>query len=495
MKRLLAAALLAASTLAHAQVSTVEWHLTDVQGKDLGTYASQTACDAAAKAKTASNATATYTCPRMVKVVGKIVTPTIGTVTVAFTPDMATDFLNPERGFIVSPVASNMTVPILTRFVDYWNVRLFRYTIELAPYVGSALPQSFLDDLNTQFAAGRAAGVKFIVQTEYTSSVSGADAPLATVLQHISQLKPVLAQNADVIPFIVAGYIGVWGEWNTSTNDLLTDANKATIQAALLANTPASTVVQFRRPDDISIWYPGNPAGAAAARVGLHNDCYMANDTDAHTYTGLTDPLRDYIKKMSEVSVVGGETCENVSNPEQMRLTCAQALSEHAAYHMTWLSKGYAPTFINSWRAGGCLDQISRMLGYRLQLDKITHPASVAAGQVLIASIDLRNVGWAKLFSKRPLVLSMVQGSTVYSAVSTVLLSSLPSQAASSTTLSVSITVPAGAPKGDYQLQLSAPDIYPTTAGNAAFSIQFANTGAYDATTGRFATGTKVAVQ
>ena len=193
-----------------------------------------------------------------------------------------------------------MTVATLTHFVDYWHVRLFNYEIDLSSYRNSAIPQSFLDGLNTQFAAARASGVKLIVQSKYNNDMSGTDAPISLVLQHISQLKPVLAQNADVIPFVKAGYIGPWGEWSGSTNGLDSDANKLAIKNALLANTPSTTIVHFRRPEDINLWYPNNPAAAAAARVGHHNDCYMANDTDASTFSGLNDPLRDYAKTLTQ---------------------------------------------------------------------------------------------------------------------------------------------------------------------------------------------------
>ena len=59
-----------------------------------------------------------------------------------------------------------MTVSALSNFVNQWNTRLFVYRIHLDNYRSSALPQSFLDTLNSRFAAGRAAGVKFIVHSD-----------------------------------------------------------------------------------------------------------------------------------------------------------------------------------------------------------------------------------------------------------------------------------------------------------------------------------------
>ena len=391
-----------------------------------------------------------------------------------------------------------MTVSALSNFVTQWNTRLFMYRIPLDNYRSSTLPQSFLDTLNSRFAAGRAAGVKFIVIATYNYDSSGVDAPIDLALQHITQLKPVLAQNADVIPFMKAGFIGAYGEWWGSTNGLDSDAHRTAIKDALMANTPATTIVHFTASRDFARWYPNNPAGAAAARLGFHNDCYLANDTDAHQFTALDDPMRDYVKTMAHDSGFGGETCQGVSNPEQRRLSCAQALSENAAYHLTWLNKSYSPIFIDSWKSGGCLSEISRLMGYRLQLDSVTHSSVANKGSTATVTVSLRNVGWARMFSKRPLVVTLrhkTSGATIAGSggnLSTV-------AAGSSAQIAVNVSIPSGAAAGDYEVQISAPDIWSTTARDARFAVRFANadTGAqvWDNATGRLSSGTTLTVQ
>ncbi len=408
------------------------------------------------------------------------------------------NFLNPERGWYVAVKDSEMTVSALTSFVNEWNTRLFRYRIPLDNYRSSALPQSFLDTLNARFAAGRAAGVKFIVQASYNADDSGVDAPISLVLQHIAQLKPVLAQNADVIPFMKAGFIGAYGEWWGSTNGLESDANRTAIKDALLANTPATMIVHFTASKDFAKWHPNNPRGAAAARVGFHNDCYMANDTDAHQFSGLNDPMRDYVKTMTQDSGFGGETCDNVPNPEQRRLTCAQALSEGAAYHLTWLNQYYSQVFVNSWKSGGCFTEISRSMGYRLQLDGVNHSTVASKGTTATVTVNLRNVGWARMFSKRPLVVTLrhkASGATIAGSGGD--LSSVA--AGASTQVAVNVSIPAGAAAGEYEVQIGAPDIWSTTASDARFAVRFANadTGAqtWNATAARLTSGTTLTVQ
>ena len=420
------------------------------------------------------------------------------TTSATFTSSSA-NFPNPERGWYVSPKDGEMTASTLSSFVNDWNTRLFLYRIPLDNYRSSALPQSFLDTLNTRFAAGRAAGVKFIVQATYNYDSSGSDAPLSLVLQHIAQLKPVLAQNADVIPFMKAGFVGAYGEWWGSTNGLdASDSSRAAIKDALLANTPASTIVHFTASSDFAKWYPNAPSTAASARVGFHNDCYLANDTDAHQFAGLSDPMRDYVKTMTQNTGFGGETCDNVSNPEQRRISCAQAISEGAAYHQTWLNAGYAQVFIDSWKSGGCYSQIGSLMGYRLQLDSVNHVTTAARGTTIAVNVNLRNVGWARMFSKRPLVVTLRNKST--GATITGSAGDLSSvSAGASAQIAVNVSIPSGAAVGNYDVQISAPDIWSTTASDARFAVRFGNADsgsqAWDASTGRFTTATTLSVQ
>jgi hypothetical protein len=296
-----------------------------------------------------------------------------------------------------------------------------------------------------------------------------------------------------------AGFIGAYGEWWGSTNGLdASDSSRAAVKDALLANTPSTTIVHFTASSDFAKWFPSNPTGAAAARMGFQNDCFLANDTDAHQFTGLTDPMRNYIKTMTQNSAFGGETCDNVSNPEQRRITCAQALSENAAYHLTWLNAGYAQVFLDSWKSGGCYSQVSRSMGYRLQLDGASHVTTAAKGSTVAVNVNLHNVGWARMFSKRPLVVTLRNKST--GATITGSAGDLSTVAAgASAQFAVNVSIPSGATAGTYDVQISAPDIWSTTAADARYAVRFANADSgsqlWDATNARFTAGTTLSVQ
>ena len=120
------------------------------------------------------------------------------------------------------------------------------------------------------------------------------------------------------------------------------------------------------------------------------------------------------------------------------------------------------------------MSEISRLMGYRLQLDSVTHSSVANKGSTATVTVSLRNVGWARMFSKRPLVVTLrhkTSGATIAGSggnLSTV-------AAGSSAQIAVNVSIPSGAAAGDYEVQISAPDIWSTTARDARFAVRFAN--------------------
>ena len=98
------------------------------------------------------------------------------------------------------------------------------------------------------------------------------------------------------------------------------------------------------------------------ARIGLHNDCFLADDTDVGTYPD-GEPQRSYIRQLSAVTPFGGETCQP-PDPAQARNSCADILREGAEYHVSYLGEDYyTPTFHDTWAAQGCLGTVHTRLG------------------------------------------------------------------------------------------------------------------------------------
>jgi hypothetical protein len=392
------------------------------------------------------------------------------------------DFPNPERGFYSGAGTDFATAFDVLSVRDSYSrgYRLVVAKINLASYRTSDLPATWLADLSKNFAAVRKEGIKVTLLFGYDFSAAGNDATAAQIKRHLEQLQPVLQEHADIIPYMRAGFIGAWGEWHSSkagnscifnsgtTSCTTADANRLIVRDALLANVPATTQIGFRSPKDLQAWYP---SPTQQSRAGLHNDAFLSNDTDSGTYLAPAD--RPYIQALSAHTALGGETLQGDSTA---RNTCADIQAEGLQYHLAWLNADYDPLILNAWKAGGCYSQVSRSLGYRLQLDSVTHPQTAARGSSTAVQLGLRNIGWARLFSARPLVVTLVHSTSGASiTASGGNLQTLPAQASSTTPITVSVAIPAAAQPGDYDLVVSAPDIYTTTATDARFSVRFAN--------------------
>jgi hypothetical protein len=305
--------------------------------------------------------------------------------------------------------------------------------------------------------------VKMIVRFAYTAE-SDADAPPARVLKHIKQLGPILTANADVITVIQAGLIGRWGEWYYTQN-VTSEKDRQRVLTALLAATPASVPVQVRTPQ-----YKRKYA-ATNTRVGIHNDCFLAGDDDYGTYTGDD---RAWLAKQGATTLVGGETCD-VSE----RSGWANARTEMAAYHWTYLNPSFNTDVLNSWGADG-LAEASRKLGYRIRLVSATLPANTKPSVTVTAQLTLLNEGYAPTVANRPVRLLLISGTSTQTV--TVPADTRTWAPGKTVKLSVAFTAPKRA--GAYRLALALPDPSPRLAANPAYAIRLANPGTWSAADG-----------
>ncbi len=225
----------------------------------------------------------------------------------------ATDasLLNPERGFFTP---YELPSPAGFSSVRITGNTLVHLNIYLSDHRESDLPEELLNGLQTNFEDIREAGVKAIIRFAYNQGPypdSEPDASKSQILRHIRQLTPLLQNNADVIAWVEAGFIGAWGEWHTSTNGLDNIQDKREILNAVLAAIP-TRFVQVRYPANIIEMYP-NPEDAAAARVAHHNDCFLSSETDVGTYerNGENTIKRDqaYLAELTRFTPMSGETC------------------------------------------------------------------------------------------------------------------------------------------------------------------------------------------
>jgi hypothetical protein len=393
-------------------------------------------------------------------------------VTTFHYPHATEVILNPERGFMVDIdlVSGRELSPVRAggHTLAYAGVRLDAYRHDV-------LPESLLDDLRDGFAAVRNAGIKVVLRFVYNHAADGADAPKDRILVHIAQLQPVLQENADVIAVMDAGFIGAWGEWHSSTHGLDNVRDRGDVLWQILAALPATRSVTVRSPLYKAAAY-GEALdedrafdGSHPARVGHHNSCFLASDTDLGTYTEPIDRWKDYVAQEGRFTPVGGETCL-LAPP---RSDCETALEELRRLHWSFLNALYHEKVLATWRMQGCYDEIARDLGYRLELASVTVDEKVPAGGILHLTVHLANTGYAAMFNARPVYVTI--GDWRYQTE----IDPRRWEPGRPVTFRVAVPIPADTAPGMHRLGLWLPDADPrlrTPELDPLYSVRFANT-------------------
>jgi hypothetical protein len=235
------------------------------------------------------------------------------------------NFPNPERGFYHA--MSNLDYNTLRSFREegitliYWDFKLDDFKDkEIAPW--------YLRKMEADFATMRRAGVKAVIRFSYTekSTPPYGDAPINIVLMHIRQVKPVLMANSDVILVVQAGFIGAWGEWYYTDYYATSPGHineeqwgwRRAIVDSLLGAVSENRMVQLRTPNykkhvlQMDEYIPVNEEeafnGSAISRIGHHNDCFVASNSDYGTYQDTTVE-KPYLAEDTKFTMIGGETC------------------------------------------------------------------------------------------------------------------------------------------------------------------------------------------
>jgi hypothetical protein len=404
---------------------------------------------------------------------------------VSFAPDSSI-FSNPERGFYSA-------VELLEEKSFSWVLArkhtLIHSYVRLDDWRNATLPSSLLSDIDAKMDLVRASGLKLILRFAYNFGPypdSDPDASKTRILEHIAQLTPTLQKNADAIAVVQAGFIGAWGEWHTSTNDLLDDPkDRRDILEALLGALPPERSVVIRYPaykkemyggplDGSSAW-----SGSFAARTGHHNDCFLSSKTDVGTYPdGQQELWKEYLAQDNLHVPMGGETCA-VYAPGT---ACAPALKEMERLHYTFLNQDYHEDVVQGWESGGCKAEMDRRLGYRLTLVNAELPPALRPGGSFQLRVRLKNDGWAAPMNPRPARLVLTSGAKRASVEipESDVRRWLPGQ---EITLEVRVRIPASWPEGAAQWALALPD--PSALGaDPRYAIRLASSGVWDESTG-----------
>jgi hypothetical protein len=472
-----------------------------------------------------------------------------GNINIAYT-ESAEDFPNPERGFYRYSQVHSSNYKVLneaelkgyrtSQSIQNANYKVistlvFRYYI-LDDVINQAISASFLINIKKDFDAARAAGVKIIPRFVYTTNAKAGncpegficpaygDAPKSIILNHIAQLKSVLHENADVIACVQLGFIGTWGEQyytdffgdassNGSQGNKLTDNNwkdRIEVVKAMLDAVPADRMIQLRYPQIKQRYLYGinsqiNSAPLIdskafnetdIARLGYHNDCFMASSNDFGTYEdygnsstprtadgSVITAFKNYVQEDSKFVVVGGETCSDGFSPASDCEPVGKIQSELAAVHYSFINAHYNTAVNNDWQDGGCMDKIKRNLGYRFVLQNAILPKNAAKGSELSIVLTVKNAGYASPYNKRPAKL-LLRNTKTKDLRSFDMNTDVRRWFSGINKVTETIKLPIDFPSGDYEMLLNLPDAYASIKDRPEFCIRFANNDVWEATTG-----------
>ena len=394
------------------------------------------------------------------------------------------DFPNPERGFS-SHQSGPFTVATALN-LRAQNVTLIQRLYDLGSYRDTDLSSTFLAQLEAEAENARIGGVKLILRFAYSWGQSEPDATLERILGHISQLEPYFRENADIIAYVEAGLIGAWGEWFYSSNGLNNTEDRRTVTLALLAALPQERMVAVRTPGyKQAIFNSPLPlnvniahSGINQARVGHHNDCFLASSTDYGTY-GDIEADKNYLNMENQFLPQGGETC----NPSEYS-GCENALVDLARLHWSVLNRGYHADVLAGFEEGGCLEEIKRKLGYRFTLLTGNYQNSAKPGDAVNFSFSLENEGWGAPYNPRGAELILRNEST---GLNYQLITDIDPRfwlADSSIKIDIQAGLPTTMPEGNYELLLHLPDTVSALHNNTDFVIRIANESTWESATG-----------
>jgi len=235
-------------------------------------------------------------------------------------------------------------------------------------------------------------------------------------------------------------------------------------------------------------------SGEDKARIGMHNDCFLAGVGDYGTYDDYGNSstprgtavgvLEDYVKADNKYTAVGGETCDDTYSPQNDCETAGMAQTMMSGMHYSFLNSAYNNDVNNDWVSGGCMENIKKNLGYRFVLVNGIFPGQpVTAGMQFKFTLNLRNEGYASPYNQRParLVMRARTGGKEYVFP---LSADVRRWFTGNLSVTETITTDVNMSKGIYDLFLYLPDAATSLAGRSEYAIRLANKDVWEGVSG-----------
>ena len=407
-------------------------------------------------------------------------------------------FNNPERGFHrfqdyrTSDIGNALTPERVKSIYDA-GYTLILNNYYLTEYRDTVIPDAYLDMVRSNLQAMREGGCKCVLRFAYTSSENQMprEAKEERVLQHISQIKPILQEYVDIIFVMEAGFVGTWGEWYYTTYFKQNPITKADYEGrrhvldALLDAMPQERMICVRTPAfkmkcfdwtmEDTLTRAEAFSGTPKARIACHDDAFMANSSDLGTFNTATQ--REYWEAETRYTIYGGESC-----PPGDLGDCDHTTDQMLKMHIGYLNIDYYKGTINKWKNGDCLDNFKRQIGYRFEGRDVATTKDPKAGEELKVKLSLVNVGFSSPKNPRDIQMLLINANDAND-VQMVVPDSDPRFwfTDEMQTIEASFTPKAA---GSYKLYLYLPDPKPNLAADPRFAIRLANANCWDEKTG-----------
>jgi Domain of unknown function (DUF4832)/Domain of unknown function (DUF4874) len=450
-----------------------------------------------------------------------------------------------------SLTSSQLKTLILEKASAGYQVSLIHRSYFLPEFINAAkLPGSFINTVRQDLQAARGAGVKLILRfayrtialedcnglppSEQPACIARAklehDPSKQTILNHLENLKAVLSSNQDVIAYVDAGLLGTYGEWAYAsdqgagsllsgfTGNLAPDpqygysdgnvpnANTKEIINKFLDVLPETRAIAIRTPEqrvvlledsfDPRVWNPKKTTitdetafeDSALARLGAHNDCFLASSDDFGTYyygnypgvdiAAQIQKEKDYLSANNLFVPMGGETCALNADISSAQYP-AYAKAELRKMRWSTLNTDYNQDVLRAM--GATLNDAKKNLGYRFVLQSSSLPTKAVRNKNIELKFTLKNEGYASPYNPRNLEVVFVKAGSapIRRKVEIDRENNTDPRLwkpLETTVVRACINAPNAA--GTYRVYLNLPD--PILPDDARYSLRFANNGLWD---------------
>ncbi len=335
------------------------------------------------------------------------------------------------------------------------------------------------------------------------------------MVMQMQQMKSHLEMYKDVLLVWQAGFIGAWGEWHHSIHGYGFENDSTRVRKIVIdsmrANAPANCFVSLNGPSFKFEAMGDSTALTAAQAYGTTLRSTVCTNDNAAT-NNWSDSGTLSINKTESVYTDTAVTRVLLHGDDRYQPFVAEPNGSTAGYttkarvlydasYLRWTSamgaKGSASTIawrdsLNTW---AIRDTLNKRMGYRFYLVSATLPTVVSNSlrfQCVMGNAGYTATPWPRKFK---LVLRNNDNGAVTQYDLSAGTNCDPRRWLPDATTSIDTTIGIGVADGNYSVLLNLPDPETVISTRPEYSIQLANTGVWEASTGFNDLGLDVTVQ